>query len=310
MYKKLSTTIAIAAMAFYANAALASSLLLPNLSNQEYVTWANQQWITKYSEEWSFRWNDKITREQAAKMLYTWLSRHTDLTSNMPKWICVKFHDDATIDASLHEAVYEACGMGLIKWYKGNMMPNGYISASDMKVFLSRASTIMPQLKDYIDSVTLNDWYYLTRMDMVKWLYIVEGWVQWQKFAAEQNKLDEAKGLWTKSAIPTYTLIQKVDCYCSPESTRSVKYNVVNGVVDMTGAYYADTSGGVLTGVANLSLNTVEQAFAKIQEAIDSKADSIEVQYDTLLWYPTSISIDRSKMMADEELSYTYELTK
>jgi len=308
MYKKLS--IIAVGVALYANSTLASSLLLPNLSNQEVVTRANEQWITKYAEEWLFRWNDKITREQAAKMLYTWLSRHTDLTSNMPKGICVKFNDDAAIDTSLHDAVYEACGMGLIKWYKGNMMPNGYIAARDVKVFLSRVSTMMPQLKDYIDSVTLKDWYYLTRMDMIQWLHIIEGWVQWQKFAAEQNKLDEAKNLWAKSGIKTYTLVQKMNCFCGPESTYPIKYNVVNGVVTMTGAHYVDVSGSLQTGIITVSLNTVEQAFAKIQEAIDNAAASIGVEYDTMLWYPTSISIDHSTMIADEEEYFTFSLAQ
>jgi hypothetical protein len=47
-----------------------------------------------------------------------------------------------------------------------------------------------------------------------------------------------------------------------------------------------------------------------IQDAIYKNADSIRVEYDAQLWYPTSIGIDRERMMADEESYYTFSVTK
>ena len=53
----------------------------------------------------------------------------------------------------------------------------------------------------------------------------------------------------------------------------------------------------------------VDAMFAKIQEAIDNQAQEIVVEYDPYMWFPRSIWIDQSYQMADEEQSYTYEVT-
>ena len=55
---------------------------------------------------------------------------------------------------------------------------------------------------------------------------------------------------------------------------------------------------------------TVEEMFALIQNAIDEKADAITVTYDATLGYPKELWVDYSKMMADEEMSYTYSVVK
>jgi hypothetical protein len=69
-------------------------------------------------------------------------------------------------------------------------------------------------------------------------------------------------------------------------------------------------SGGKISSDLYSNLNTVESAFTIIQEAIINKAESIIVQYDSSLGYPTSISIDMSKMIADEERYITFSLKK
>lgn len=56
------------------------------------------------------------------------------------------------------------------------------------------------------------------------------------------------------------------------------------------------------------NLHTVDQAFAMIQQAIDDKVASLTVEYDIATGYPTSISIDRDIMIADEEMYYTFEI--
>jgi hypothetical protein len=58
------------------------------------------------------------------------------------------------------------------------------------------------------------------------------------------------------------------------------------------------------------NLNTVESAFAIVQDAITNKAESITVQYDSSLGYPTSIAIDMSKMIIDEERYISFSLKK
>jgi hypothetical protein len=85
-----------------------------------------------------------------------------------------------------------------------------------------------------------------------------------------------------------------------------MSYQIINNTIDSTTLIYAD-SGSKIT-MEWIELQTVEDMFTMIQEAIDSKAESITVSYDSTLWYPTSLSIDRSRMIADEEMYYSFSI--
>lgn len=55
-------------------------------------------------------------------------------------------------------------------------------------------------------------------------------------------------------------------------------------------------------------LHTVEDMFALISDAIKNNAETITVEYDDELGYPTSVRIDQAAIMADEEISYSYSV--
>ena len=48
--------------------------------------------------------------------------------------------------------------------------------------------------------------------------------------------------------------------------------------------------------------DTIEDLFAVIQRAIDTRADSISVDYDPVLGYPSRITIDYIRLAVDDEL--------
>lgn len=61
------------------------------------------------------------------------------------------------------------------------------------------------------------------------------------------------------------------------------------------------------TGIAvpenyNHANATIDSLFDEIKAAIDSNADNVQVEYDPISGYPTSIFIDYSTQIADEEL--------
>lgn len=45
----------------------------------------------------------------------------------------------------------------------------------------------------------------------------------------------------------------------------------------------------------------IEELFGKIQNAINRRADSFEADYDQVLSYPTSVSVDYEKRAIDDE---------
>ncbi len=127
--------------------------------------------------------------------------------------------------------------------------------------------------------------------------------------AAEAN-MNKAKQLWDSKNINHYMVKQQHSCFCTPNSTHPVQFEVKNDAV-VTGSL-EDISETDKIPASQLTIDpmTVEKAFVFIQDAIDRKADNITVEYDAKLGNPTKINIDYSTMMADEEAYYTYSVTE
>ncbi|TXH68122.1 MAG: hypothetical protein E6Q83_14930 [Thiothrix sp.] len=91
-------------------------------------------------------------------------------------------------------------------------------------------------------------------------------------------------------------------CFCPPDYTRPMNLTEQNGkIIDAT---YADTGEAVPSYIRD-GLLTMNERFDQLEEAYLSGADRIDVSYDPSLGYPSSVYVDQSFMIADEELSYT-----
>ena len=273
--------------------------------------------ITKYSTWNSFMPDATVTREQAAKMIVMWMNGNSNIGVQMNNSTCA-FKDESKIDPSLTDWVRMACQYGLFQGYKGNFMPMNKISTNDIATVVERLSAQSPVVLKYTSMIKIKVADRpLLRGEFLKWLHTLDVYVkqeatkeQTAQLEIAQTKANNAKMLWAKQNLITYTLTQKASCFCAPEYTRPIKYSVISNSVYADWAVYADGSGGAVTGTMVPTLHTVDQAFAMIQDAIDQKSASVTVEYDSILWYPTSISIDRSIMMADEEQYYTFSLVK
>lgn len=116
----------------------------------------------------------------------------------------------------------------------------------------------------------------------------------------EEIALENARTTFHANMSDSYTFHSRRFCECTVEATREMLVTVTGGVV--TDAIYVDDEQPVPSELRDL-IFTIDEAFDEIQSAIDDNAHAITVEYDTELGFPTSIAIDYSAQIADEELS-------
>lgn len=106
-----------------------------------------------------------------------------------------------------------------------------------------------------------------------------------------QHRLDRARTSWKAARITSYRMRVRISCFCAPDSPPTLR--VRHGSPVHPPARYA-------------SLATVPRLFRTIQHAIDDKVAGLTVRYGAH-GVPSSISIDPSRMIADEESYYTID---
>jgi hypothetical protein len=113
---------------------------------------------------------------------------------------------------------------------------------------------------------------------------------------ATRAALQQARGHWNSLGITDYQYAFQRSCFCAPDFRAPVRIEVRQGQV-------AEVAS-VETGQARPTEGypTVEDLFARLQAALDSGAENVQVAYDPGLGYPTRFFIDQSTRIADEEL--------
>ena len=114
-----------------------------------------------------------------------------------------------------------------------------------------------------------------------------------------QDTLDKHLAQWKKADIHSYRYVFQRSCFCMREFTKPVLITVDNDVV--VEAKFADSKENLPNRLKD-NRQPINYLFAKIQDAIDRKAHSINVKYNEQYGFPTSISVDYDQRMADEEL--------
>ena len=113
------------------------------------------------------------------------------------------------------------------------------------------------------------------------------------------QQLQTAQALWQQKQPEHYAFTLKRSCFCPPEFNKPIEVRVYRGVIQQATLL---PDGKPLPADRKNDAMTVEDLFKMIQDAIAGKAESVEVKYDAQYGFPTSISIDRSRMIADEEV--------
>ncbi len=112
------------------------------------------------------------------------------------------------------------------------------------------------------------------------------------------------RNLWNRQNISSYKYTLSKSCFCTPEARGPVVILVRNGkTISITSV----ATGKPANPEFFQNYNTIPKLFDVIQDAIDRKASSLNVQYNQKLGYPTQINIDYNSQIADEELYLTIE---
>ena len=119
------------------------------------------------------------------------------------------------------------------------------------------------------------------------------------RFEDRQRDLDLNRETWQSRAVTQYGYRLQITCFCSMDIVQPVFVEVDDNAI--TGVQLVET-GEELTQSQFKFFYTIEGLFGAVQNAIDEGADSLATIYDAQLGYPTSILIDFSRGLADDEL--------
>jgi len=123
-----------------------------------------------------------------------------------------------------------------------------------------------------------------------------------QSVVALQEELNNARELWTDQNVTLYKLGFTRDGFFTPEFTTPYLSIVENEnkleVINVTEGVAVDPNS-----IHFRTAYTVEKLFQMIQDAIDTKAVEIDVEYDTTFGYPKTVFINKDELTDDEEIT-------
>ena len=104
---------------------------------------------------------------------------------------------------------------------------------------------------------------------------------------------------WQSQGIRDYDVRFAVSCFCVPDYTQPVILHVRNGALVSVTTVSDGTA--VPSSKWEGRYYTVDQMFALIAESRAKGAEEVRVEYHAELRYPTTVFIDQSTRLADEE---------
>ncbi|HEY9301202.1 MAG TPA: DUF6174 domain-containing protein [Phormidium sp.] len=116
------------------------------------------------------------------------------------------------------------------------------------------------------------------------------------------EELQKNQELWAKQKLRNYRYTLSVSCFCPPDITQPVIIDVRSG---RTSSIRRETSKNIVNREFFQKYDSIDELFEIIRSAVAKNAHRVEVKYHPTLGYPTQISIDYDKLMADEELFLT-----
>ena len=113
------------------------------------------------------------------------------------------------------------------------------------------------------------------------------------------TEFEQAKRLWETSAIESYTITQRISCFCIESYTRPRQIQVRNGsITQVDGAAYDPEQDS--------HLFTVQAFFAFVEESLLRNPHSFTFAFDPTYGFPTETYFDFEEMIADDEIGYYF----
>jgi hypothetical protein len=113
------------------------------------------------------------------------------------------------------------------------------------------------------------------------------------------DALQRAEDRWAASGPSHYQMRVTIQCYC-PLLAAPVVAEVQDAAV--TALVFADSLSVPADTLPYGRFITVERLFALVREAISQNAARLQANYATGTGYPTSVSVDYDRTVADDEL--------
>jgi hypothetical protein len=120
--------------------------------------------------------------------------------------------------------------------------------------------------------------------------------------ASQRPALEQNRSLWESQAILHYRFNLKIGCNCPWYDLMPLTVEVKNGeIISMVAS-----NGGNITPYLDTfrQHSTIESLFDTVDSAISRGVYELEVQYDVTYGFPTSIVINPSRMITDDETGY------
>lgn len=110
--------------------------------------------------------------------------------------------------------------------------------------------------------------------------------------------LETHRARWEAAGLTAYLYEYSRQCECGPEMLRPARLEVQGGSV--TRVTFLDNAQTLENPPAD-AFPTIDDLFDHIEEAVRMDAASLVVTYDPTLGYPTLISVDYRRDIADDE---------
>lgn len=118
----------------------------------------------------------------------------------------------------------------------------------------------------------------------------------------EEARLTAAQRRWeaARPASNSYTMQQRVVCFCITGAT-PFQVTVTSGTVTRA----VNLTTGESTSVApQTQFRTIDQLFARAREGLARQGVVTSIVFDATLGYPTTLSLDPVREVADDEVTY------
>jgi hypothetical protein len=119
---------------------------------------------------------------------------------------------------------------------------------------------------------------------------------------SQRPALERNRSLWESQAIQHYRFHLKIGCMCPWYSMMPLTVEVKNGEI----LAMAASNGGNISPYLDTFRphGTIESLFDTVDSAISRGVYRLEVQYDATYGFPSSIVINPSRMVYDDETGY------
>ena len=113
------------------------------------------------------------------------------------------------------------------------------------------------------------------------------------------TELQQAKRLWERSEVDSYTITQRISCFCIESYTRPRQIQIQNGSI-------TQVDGETYDPDQDPQLYTVSQFFAFIEERMSRDPYRVTLVFDPTYGFPTEAYFDYEEMIADDEIGYYF----